>query len=99
MDTNNGELCLSLMPFEIISYNPQGQMSGTSIMPEGEVFLILSSSEINEIPAWEFEIMHKSLTYYFNVPAMQGIFELDGQDGLYNFPFKRLKSDYKQVRR
>ena len=97
-DPKPGDLCQSISPFEIISYGT-GAMTNITVLQESEVFLILSASEIPEIPAWEFEIMYNNLTYYFNVPVMQGILDLDGQGGLYNFPFKQLKSDHKQVRR
>ena len=97
-DPKPGDLCLSLAPFEIIDYGT-GVSTSITVLQESEIFLILSASEIPDIPAWEFEIMYNNLTYYFNVTAMQGIFELDGQGGLYNFPFKQLKSDYKRARR
>ena len=98
MHPRAGDLCQSVLPFEIVNHG-NGVMTNMTVLQESEIFLILSASEIPELPAWEFEIMYNNLTYYFNVTPTQGILNLDGQGGLYSFPFKQLKSDYKQVRR
>ena len=72
-DPGPGEMCEIIFPFEVlnISMTEHGSVAtSSSVLPEGEVFLILASDEIAEIPAWEFDIMHKSSIYYFNIPPV-----------------------------
>ena len=62
------------------------------IIPEGEVFLVLSSNELVEVPLWEFDIMYKSCTYYVNVPVAHSMIQNeDGEGGYYDFPFEAVR--------
>jgi len=88
-----GDMCEALFPFEVLSVDSAGAeavITASAILAEGEVFLIITSNEVGEIPAWEFDIMHKSSIYYFNIPAGRSMIHLDGEGGQYSFPFKRL---------
>jgi len=88
-----GDMCEAICPFEVLSVDSTGGnavITSSSVLEEGDVFLILLSEEVEELPAWEFDIMHKSSIYYFNIPAGRSMIHLDGEGGQYSFPFKRL---------
>jgi len=97
-------MCRVLVPMEALrtamSSNGVEYFTSATIIPQGDVFLLLSSNEIDEVPQWEFDIMYKSCTYYVNVPAGQCIIQNeDGEGGCYDFPFEAVEeSDSSECR-
>jgi len=98
-----GDLCKVTAPMEALQIatasGGEQFITKSVILEEGDVFLILSANEIYEITQWEFDIMHKSCTYYINIPADQSMIHIDGERGHYSFPFRAVKEFDKCDRR